>query len=296
MALDTSVFAQAIFEYFYLVYDSSGKEIRRIIRNALYPEFVHVYQLEGNDPVRNVFSRADNDPYNVITDSLAAGTYTVVVAGSAYSKNNELEINYDDGNFSRDEPVYLPLAQATVYTGQGLDPIPRSLDIFFGKCVFNVTGPKKAGAITLNRIVGKVEVDLKDAIIPSNVSYIILGRAGELNGYSIANETPNSPTIDSPGPPSTLDSDFPFLTPTDYTKGTYTMQRFVLNTTSPIDIVINAYDSKGAIVASKTIPQVQIQKNRRTILTGKLFDNLVPSQFTFTANQEWGPDTTPISF
>ena len=295
-AVDTSVFAQSIFEYFYLVYDSSGKEIKRIIRNALYPGFVDVYQLEGKNPVRDIFTRTDNDPYNVITDTLAAGTYTVVVAGNSYLKDDELEIDYNDDNFSRIEPVFSPLSTATVFTGQGLDVIPRSMDIFFGKCVVTVSGPTKADAITLNRIVGEVEVDLKDAVIPKNVQYIILGRAGELNGYSIAHQIPNTPTDLSPDPPQTLDNDFLFLTKADRTKGLYVMQRFVLNTISPIDIVLSAYDANGNIVATKTIPRVQIQKNRRTILSGKLFDNSVPAQFTLSANQAWGPDTPPINF
>jgi len=295
-AVDTSVFAQAIFEYFYLVYDSSGKEIRRYIRNALSPGFLTVYQVGHNAPGGNMYSRTDNDPYNVITDSLAAGTYTVVITGNTYSKNDELEIDYWDSNYSCDQPTYLPLATAAVYTGQALDPIPRSIDIFFGKCSLTVTGPTKSDAITLNRIVGEVEVDLKDAVIPNNVSYIILGRSGELNGYFIANETPNTPTSLSPDPPETLDNDFTNLTTADFTKGNYVMQRFVLNTISPIDIILNAYDKNGNIIASKTIPQVQIQKNRRTILSGKLFDSSVTTQFTITANATWGPDTAPIDF
>lgn len=294
-AADTSVLNQN-FEYFYLIYDSNGTEIKRIIRNSFSPGYETVYQFVDGDPVREISTRPDSDPFNVITDSLAAGTYTVVVTGCTNAQIEELEIDYSDGNYSRESPVYSPYSTATVFPGQGLDNIPRSVDIFFGKCTLTVTGPTKSDAITLNRIVGEVEVDLTDAVIPSNVSYIILGRSGELNGYAIANETPNTPTDQEADPPETLDNNFSYLTGADYTRGTYIMQRYVLNTLSPIDVVINAYDSNGIIIASKTVPQVQIQKNRRTILTGKLFDNSVTAQFTINANAAWGPDTPPISF
>lgn len=296
-AVDTSAFAQAIFEYFYLVYDLSGKEVKRYIRNAVNPGFLTVYNVGSQDPGHNSYSRVDNDPYNVITDSLTAGTYTVVITGNTYSAYEELEINLWDVNNSRDDPLYLPLSTATVYTGQGLDPTPVSMDIFFGKCTLTVKGPTQVDAITLNRIVGEVEVDLKDAVIPSTVSYILLGRSGEMIGYSIANETPNTSTYYNPDvPENSLDDRESFLTAADYTKGAYIMQRFVLNTVSPIDIIIVAYDKNNNIIASKTVPQVQIQKNRRTILSGKLFDSSVTAQFTITANAAWGPDTPPISF
>ena len=292
---DTSAFGRSIFDYYYLVYDEKGNEVRRITRSVGSPESKTVYvSTAPANGIDNIVVKPDSDPYNVITDSLAAGTYTVVIAGHGYSDGADILI--DDANEDPDSPVYLPLSTATVYTGQGLNYLPRSVEIFFGKAVFTVAGPTNVGAITLNRIVGKVEVDLKDAIIPANVHYIILGRAGELNGYSIANETPNTPSNDFDDPIGNLDNDYTTLSPTDYTKGLYVMQRFVLNTASPIDVVINAYDSNNVIVTSKTIPHVQIQKNRRTVLSGKLFDNSVPAQFTIGVNQEWGPDAPPIGF
>ncbi len=293
--VDTSAFAQAVFEYFYLVYDSSGNEVKRIYRNAAAPGFVTKFQFVGNDPIRDISFMADSDPYNVITDSLAAGTYTVAIAGAAYSEYNRLDVDYWDADIT--DPTYSPLATAAVYAGQGLDAIPRSMDIFFSKSTLTVTGTTTANAITLHRIVGEVEVDLKDAVIPNNVSFIILGRLGEIIGYSIANEIPNNIiTGYSSDQVYTADDDYTNLAAADYTKGTYIMQRFVLNTLTPIDILINAYDKDGNLIASKTVPQVQIQQNRRTVLTGKLFDNSVPAQFTITANVAWGPDTSPITF
>jgi hypothetical protein len=306
LAADTSTLSQAVNQYYYIVYDSNGKEVKRIFRTAQNPGFQDIFHEDGKEynsptlPGLEIGATTAN-PFNVITDSLAAGTYSIVVTGS----NKELGINNDDINdFESDFTFYNPLlpplnrdstSRAAVYVGQGLDPLPRSQEIFFGKVQITVGNQNSTQSICINRIVGQLELNLEESI-PNNVAYIGVVREGELEGYLFYNEVPFGYTILADQPIS-QDAEVNQINASDRGKPNYKTDRFVVNTVTPINVKLIALDASFNVIVQKTIHNVRIYKNKRTIISGKLFSTGPASQqFTINANQAWAPDAPVIHF
>jgi hypothetical protein len=300
MATNASALSDALNTYYYIVYDESGIETKRILRTS--NGGVAIYHHDGKDygnrePGLEFITTTA--PFNTITDSLAAGNYTIVVTGSS----GEISINSD--NTDAEDPVYLPIRHsspttnyfdlAAVYTDQGVDPLPRSVEIYFAKCNVTVGAIDITHSLTLNRIVGQLEVNLEDAI-PNNVAYILAGRIGDYEGYSFEYEVPFGETIIGDNE-SYVDVTPNVITPADVGKTNYKLQRYILNTSIPITIVLKAYDSGNNLIVRKEINNVRFYKNKRTILSGKLFSNgPATAQFTITANQAWDPGPPTIHF
>lgn len=279
LATDTSALAQAFNRYIYVAYDASGNEVHRIYRYTTQP---------------------GSQPFNVITDSLATGTYTIFVVGS----NDEIQVDNSDETTAYD-PSYMnhfPLLppnqygygqRAAVYVNNYLLPAPRSNEIFLGKTTVTVTNQDSQNNITVNRIVGQLEVNIEDAI-PNNVAYLNVTRLGEFVAYSFYSDRPFGAT-ELPDDDWESDLERDFLKSTDHGKTNYKTDRFVLNTLTPITVQITAYDINNTVIAQTTVNNVQMYKNKRTILTGKLFGP-AQTQFSITANQAWDPNVTTIHF
>jgi hypothetical protein len=73
---------------------------------------------------------------------------------------------------------------------------------------------------------------------------------------------------------------------------------FVGNTWTASNVIIRAYDSANGLIAEKTVPNVRVYKNKKTLLTGTLFPATAnPSVgFTVTVNPIWDVSGTPITF
>jgi hypothetical protein len=305
LATDTSTLSQAINQYYYVVYDANGNEVKRIFRTAANPGFQDIFHEDGkqyNTSLPGLEGGAHTtNPFNVITDSLAAGSYTIVVTGS----NNEIGINNDDINdFESDFTFYNPLlppvnrdsaSRAAVYVGEGVDALPQSQEIFFGKIHITVGNQNSTQGICINRIVGQLEVNLEESI-PNNVAYIGVAREGELEGYLFYNEVPFGFTI-LEDQPIGWDTNIAKITASDRGKPNYKTDRFVVNTVTPINVRLFALDASFNVIVQKTVHNVRIYKNKRTILSGKLFTTDPASQqFTINANQAWAPDAPVIHF
>ena len=301
---ESSALAQAINQYYYVVYDANGNEVKRIYRTAQYPGTEDIYHEDGKE--YNIYvpglevGATTTDPFNVITDSLAAGTYTIVVTGS----NEDIGINIDDTGFGYDFIFYNPLlppsggdffSRAAVYVNEGVDALPQSQEIYFAKLQITVGNQNSTQSICLNRIVGQLEVNLEDAI-PDNVAYISVIREDEYEGFSFYNEVPFGGTL-LQDQLMYQDSDPSTINASDRGKPNYKTDRFVMNTATPMNVKLVAFDAGSNIIVQKTIPNVRMYKNKRTILSGKLFSTDPASQqFTINANQAWGPDTPVIHF
>jgi hypothetical protein len=301
MATSTSALSDALIEYHYIVYNEEGSEIKRITRYA-DNNTMSIYHQDGKDygnRIPGLEYVTNTAPFNVITDSLAAGNYTIVVTGSS----GAIIINTDKSSFG--DPIYLPIRRsppttyypdlAAVYTAQGLEPIPRSVEIYFAKCNVTIGDSDMTHSLTLSRIVGQLEVNLEDAI-PNNVAYIQAGRSGEYKGFSFEYEVPFGETFIED------DERYADVTPNvitgaDIGKTNYKLQRYIINTAVPMTIILKAYDAANNLIVRKEINNVRFYKNKRTILSGKLFSNgPVTAQFTITANQAWDPDLPTIHF
>ena len=295
MATNVPLLSDAFNKYYYIVYDETGAEIKRIIRTS--NGGMAIYHHDGKDYGNRepgLEFLTTTAPFNVLTDSLAAGNYRIVVIGSS----GEISINVD--NTDDEDPVYLPIwnqatngapysMRAAVYAAQGVDAIPRSVEIYFVRCNFNISNSDITDKLIISRVVGQLEVNLEDAI-PNNVAYIQAGGIGEYEGYSFEYELPFGETIIGDNE-SYVDVTPNLITGADVGKTNYKLQRYIINTRIPVTIVLKAYDAANNLIVRKEINNVQFYKNRRTILSGKLFSTgPATSQFTITANQVWDPN------
>jgi hypothetical protein len=285
-AVDT--LAQAVTQYYYIVYNSAGDEIKRIKRVYGQPlmDYYHedgVYYSTSN-PLGLEY-RATTDPYNVITDSLAAGTYTIVVAGS----DDDMGVNnHNTSSSDFDNIAYYPLAQAKVYQNQGLDVRPLSQVIYFGKTTITVGSGDSAHGMTINRVVGQVEVNIEDAI-PANVASISIAAIGNHSAFFFNSEIS--------GEPGYVEDEVTYnfinrqVTAADIGTTNFKLAGYIMNTTTPISIIVKAFDSQQNLIIFKRIDNVQFSKNKRTILSGDLFTpNTSPQQFNIYLNQAWNAD------
>jgi hypothetical protein len=295
---DTTTLAKQVIEYYYLVYDSQGNEIRRIYRTSTSPQTISDYHAGSQyswGGVTGLRYYDTTDPYNVLTDSLAAGTYTIVFTGDAGDRyNSGININNNDTDFNAVE-LFSLLPQAIIYAGQGLDPEPVSMDLFFSKTTLVVGNQNTTASITMNRVVGQVQVVLQDAI-PANVAYLNITRQNEDGGFRINTATSTSPVENEDDDGNLLDPGYDIITSSETGKAGLSFCRYIWNTATPVTITLQAVDKNGHILFTKTIPDVTFYQNRRTILTGKLFNNTSTTQFTITANQAWGADGPTIQF
>ncbi|MBS1530379.1 MAG: hypothetical protein JSU01_08740, partial [Bacteroidetes bacterium] len=133
--------------------------------------------------------------------------------------------------------------------------------------------------VALTRIVGKLEVDFGD-MIPANASHLDIRLTNEDFAYD--------PNTDSPIHPDTLTY---HLTIPDSVKGTntYKVSEITLNTATTFNVVLTAYDSSNAVIATHNVPNVTCTKNQRTILTGN-FSNTATNngtQFNVNVDPSW---------
>ena len=63
----------------------------------------------------------------------------------------------------------------------------------------------------------------------------------------------------------------------------------VADTAAPMNIEIIATDISGNLVGDAVVNNVICQPNKRTILTGKLFNTSSGNSFQFQLNNQWNP-------
>lgn len=248
--------------------------------------YLIIYNSSGN-MVRRLEQASTVSNYGVIADSLAAGTYTIVVAaGQSALKSNA-------GAPNGGKPSSTTLGDGVLYY---LDPTATNVgvatryaegtwsDTFFDKFQLTVTSGPVNQTVNLTRIVSKLEVDFND-IIPSNAASVDLFLSKESFQYALGSASPViTDTITTH-----------FAVP-DSVKGTsnYRFSQLVLNTTAPFSVTLVAHDASHNILATHVISSVTCQANKRTILSGN-FSNQAPNNnngFSVSLDPNWGTQNT----
>lgn len=191
--------------------------------------------------------------FGVVSDQLSAGTYTVIIVGS---KN----------------PISIGLENSL--NGIGVVFSQHVYDSFYRKVTITVGNENIAQNITLDRFVSYVELVLTDAI-PANAKKIVLNIENDHQSYFLSSESSSGVIIFN----TEKVVETAAIGTTNFTMGT-----FVLNTKDPLTINIRAYDVDNKIIAEKKVTNVTCVKNRKTILTGKLFEGTTPSSASFTVS------------
>jgi len=253
-----SLLETQIDQLYYFAYDAAGNEVSSITQGAGLLEF------------------------GTIKDSLATGDYTIVLMANKQT----------DNPLWNDNP-HLPLATAgpRFYSNfSGFNPV----DIFFKKFTFIVNDADTVVTtnLTLERILGKLEVNVLDAIPSTPTGHTLyVTISPEITTFSFAN---GAATIFEP-------SDSMWIGIGAVATGKYS--KVVMNTEIPFTVTVTDYDYLTNVTVKKTIPNVRCYKNKRTVLTGNIFDGEVtnppaeaPGGFKISINDAWDPNDVNIDF
>lgn len=74
------------------------------------------------------------------------------------------------------------------------------------------------------------------------------------------------------------------------------MSKYMLNTVIPFEVELVAIQKGGVQIARKKISPVFIETNKKTILSGKLFDGMATSGFNVTIDKTWMPSNSVVKF
>jgi len=206
--------------------------------------------------------------FGTIQDSLASGNYTAVFVGITYM--DEYKDKFKDAGAT--------FSYSDIY---GNDELFH--ETFYKKINFVVGDNPSVQDVVLERLTSEVQVIIQDAI-PTKITDIDVQIVNLNNAYSYFDDI-SSGTIDYDHATSIPSSK---IGTTNFSPGP---EGPLLNTNSPVTIYVSArYYS--TIIARRTISNIILQRNTRTILTGNLFSNSSgdASGFTVTYNSAYNPN------
>jgi hypothetical protein len=206
--------------------------------------------------------------FGTINEQLPAGSYRIFILGST-----------DTYIISKDN-----YASVYVYFGNRIaDSFMKTIDI-------KVAEEPLSQSVVLERVVGKLEVQITDAI-PANTAKITISSSSGTAVYF------NNSYERNPYAKSTETT----LTSADYGKLNFISSSFIipLNSGSIIsDVSIRAYNTTGGLMVDKIVKDVKVETNKKTVMTGKLFTTpaATTTGFSIGLNSDWNTTTNNVSF
>jgi len=266
-----------------------------------YDFYYLVYDTETGDLYKKLSFRDFN---GMLNDSLPEGNYTIVFAGANPAAN--LLNNIDGDNIKSVRiPNNYPSIELNEPPAIGTDPnlvtrFNRNTDVFYKRINYVVEKNKSNdSAVILDRIVGKIEIVIEDNI-PSEISTIEVGITFPYMYFFTLNadftkernhsKSFNVTESDKAAPGYSLF--YIAFENIDENQNRYPLS---IQITARKSLPAGVVDTGQSIVASKSITNVDILKNKTVRYTGKLFDNILtsddtesPSSFPFSIDDEWG--------
>lgn len=215
--------------------------------------------------------------FGTISDSLAPGSYTIVLIASEkplYTEPISSNSQISDHSFG---PSFIG--------GIAIDPLG---DLFFKKIQVDIsaTGNPTDLEVSLNRIVGKLEVNVLDALPASNPNGFVRVVVTPLSiAFRIADETVRAP------------EDIWVWYGTRHDQ--HHFADYLFGTTNEFNVIIEYKDKITGDSLVKTIEHVTCNTNKKTIITGYLYGT--PNKpggpdYQIRLNQAWDSDSTVINF
>ena len=242
---------------------------------------------QDNGYVHKIEQVTTDDDFGTIYDSLPAGQYIIALVGSK-------------------DPVTLE--------DYHHEPTPNFLvmrfpgtDAFYKRLVLSVNGAVNQ-TVSLDRIVGKLKVIIKDRI-PYDAHSIILTPSlypppvpDVPYGYPDAFNLRSGEMLPNGGPGDNLvyNGMYHEFTPTEKGMLDFSMEDYILMpVTDTFTVHLSAAYASGQTISSKILYNIRVSPGKRTVLSGKLFDNLPGNDSginVIIANPEWSADSTLQNF
>jgi len=243
--------------------------------NTYFDVLYYVVWNTEKSAIEEVVQDSTMSNMGTITDALPAGDYRIsIVAGK---KGLVIDDNYFGNNDFG-------------YGGNSWQ------DTFWTSFQLTVGSSDISQNVTLNRVVGKLEVTLLDNI-PANAANITISTDQEAYGLDLwqgyfFTDPPESVSFTVAIPDSAKG------------KPNFTIDRLIGNCgnnpiysgLSPLNIVCTAADN--SVIASTTVQNVYCQQNQKTIVSGDLFSSLASSTQSFKVQVDtaWSSGVTQVGF
>jgi hypothetical protein len=253
---------------------SSGKlSTNAALTDAI--KFLSYYAYTGNKDslklVKNIYQKSTDAGFGTITDSLAAGHYTIFFVGSTSS-------NYYVTN------AFLNLVDGTYHPALGYKNNENITDTFLQKLEFDVTGAGTQN-IVLKRIVGQITYKLLD-VLPADVSRVevTIGNAAPLYDMvdgGVAFDGTHGSGWDDRIQTFTVNSGDKGKANVEFSTYVWPFSYFSTS--------IRAYNSTDVLIGHTNPDDSQslsISENTQYILSGYLFKQ-APSSFGITVDSKW---------
>ena len=241
---------------------------------SIIDALVYTY-FSGSTIGSTVSQDSDNPNFGNISFDVPAGTYTFTFAGIKKGA-----LIGQDGNGNQVIAGYK--GTGFPYTGSSW---PWWQDTFFAKVSVTIPAANTNQAITLERIVCQLAVNIEDAI-PSNASKLVI-KCDQIQSFSRLTGTPVA---------TSLSKDISLSIPIPATaigKTNFKNTIIMLPNSNPVTVTITCLDSGNNAIAQNIVSNVTTVANTQTFLTGNLFSSGVGGQVGLSP---FDPAATTIHF
>jgi len=223
-----------------------------------------IYGQDGN--LVHSLKQADTDAnFGKITDQVPSGTYSVVLVGSRYNDT---------------------FGGTTTLSGSKVLCSAVDDDLFFKRISITVGSDDLSQNVVLDRVSCYVEISI-DETLPVEVASIDVSVLNEADVFLFSTE---SALVGSTPATKKLTK----VISNDSDRNNPKMGMCILNAVSDLSVQIYCYDSAKKYINGVKVQNVKCEKNRKTILYGKIF--AMPSgEYPVSVNPEWG-DPIPKPF
>lgn|GEM_PF-5025054 len=226
---------------------------------------------------KSQYRQRDGASFGTIADKLPAGEYVIELFGTA-------KFSYFD-----DVEDYGRARSRTVDDHNVPQPIS---DFFHKRLHVDINSTTYIDTVTLERIVGKIEVRLTDDTIPGDVGLIQV-RVNSVDGYYFSDDVDETEYMQLVSVSSNRRNDqgeneleaFKRNKVFDVFVFPYSWNSFSDRGKILSNLSITAFNEENEIVAQKIIDDIEVAKNKKTILTGSLFSGgNTPTSQSFTVS------------
>jgi hypothetical protein len=264
---------------------SAGKlQTNAVLKDVI--KYLSYYVYNGSKDslksVKSIKQQSTDSNFGVITDSLAAGHYTIFFVGSTSA-------DYYITN------SFVDVVQGTYHPALGYKNDTNFGDTFVQKLEVDVTAATTQNVV-LKRAVSLITVKLLD-VLPASINKVVV---------TIGNGVPNYDLVTG----GAADNGTHGLGWSDRVQ-TFTVQNsdkgksnvefctYVWPFSSYLNPQVSAYNSSNVAIGNKPLTEdavVQVDVNTQYIYSGYLFQN-APSNFNITVDAQWNaPKTNPFYF
>lgn len=226
--------------------------------------YYQIFNADGN-LVHHIEQTAADANFGTIKDYVPTGDYTVILVGS--------------------KTAVIPAVPSTLNVSK-LNTTAADDDIFVKKMKVTVQSSDVTQGVILDRINSFIELNVQDAL-PAEVSSVDLVIQNEYPVFQFQTESYSNGVVVDKRVTKTISG--------DADRNALSICSCVMNNYTPVTVLISCFDAKHNTLKVVKVPNVQCVRNKKTILSGKLY-SMPESGFTVGVNAGLSGDPIIVPF